>query len=142
VIEISVRVTNDDADIAKLVESAKSSAMGAIVVFDGIVRDDDIEWIELSAYEEGALYEFEAIREDAIKKFGLLSVDIIHRTGRLKPGDNILIIVVGSPHRKDAFFGCEYILEEIKRRAPVWKKEFRKGEEQWVDAHINKKNIE
>ncbi|MBO7388678.1 MAG: molybdenum cofactor biosynthesis protein MoaE [Methanomicrobium sp.] len=128
-----VRITKDDVDIAKLIEESKKESMGAIVVFDGIVRNDGIDKIELSAYIEGATKEIEDIVADAEKKFNLLSVEVIHRIGVLDVGDNILIIVIGAGHRKEAFGGCEYILEEIKTRAPIWKKEHLKDGSRWVE---------
>ncbi|WP_042705237.1 molybdenum cofactor biosynthesis protein MoaE [Methanomicrobium mobile] len=128
-----VRITKDDVDIAKLIEESKKESMGAIVVFDGIVRNDGIDKIELSAYIEGATKEIEEIVADAEKKFNLLSVEVIHRIGVLDVGDNILIIVIGAGHRKEAFGGCEYILEEIKTRAPIWKKEHLKDGSRWVE---------
>lgn len=128
-----VRITKDDVDIAKLIEESKKESMGAIVVFDGIVRNDGIDKIELSAYIEGATKEIEDIVTDAQKKFNLLSVEVIHRIGVLDVGDNILIIVIGAGHRKEAFGGCEYILEEIKTRAPIWKKEHLKDGSRWVE---------
>ena len=128
-----VRITKDDVDIAKLIEESKKESMGAIVVFDGIVRNDGIDKIELSAYIEGATKEIEDIVADAEKKFNLLSVEVIHRIGVLDVGDNILIIVIGAGHRKEAFGGCEYILEEIKTRTPIWKKEHLKDGSRWVE---------
>ncbi len=128
-----VRITKDDVDIAKLIEESKKESMGAIVVFDGIVRNDGIDKIELSAYIEGATKEIEDIVADAEKKFNLLSVEVIHRIGVLDVGDNILVIVIGAGHRKEAFGGCEYILEEIKTRAPIWKKEHLKDGSRWVE---------
>lgn len=130
---MAVRITKDDVDIAKLIEESKKESMGAIVVFDGIVRNDGIDKIELSAYIEGATKEIEEIVADAQKKFNLLSVEVIHRIGVLDVGDNILVIVIGAGHRKEAFGGCEYILEEIKTRAPIWKKEHLKDGSRWVE---------
>lgn len=130
---MAVRIIKEDVDIAKLIEESKKESMGAIVVFDGIVRNDGIDKIELSAYIEGATKEIEEIVADAEKKFNLLSVEVIHRIGVLDVGDNILIIVIGAGHRKEAFGGCEYILEEIKTRAPIWKKEHLKDGSRWVE---------
>ena len=130
---MAVRIIKEDVDIAKLIEESKKESMGAIVVFDGIVRNDGIDKIELSAYIEGAAKEIEEIVADAEKKFNLLSVEVIHRIGVLDVGDNILVIVIGAGHRKEAFGGCEYILEEIKTRAPIWKKEHLKDGSRWVE---------
>lgn len=107
--------------------------MGALVTFLGVVRDDGIEEMDLEAYEEVAVREFAAIRDEAFANYPIKAVEIIHRIGRLRVGDNILLIVVGAGHRKEAFSACEYILERIKQSVPIWKKEFGKdGSESWV----------
>jgi molybdopterin synthase catalytic subunit len=107
---------------------------GAIVVFNGIVRDDDITEMELEAYKDVAVKELEQIAEDARKKFDLLSVDIIHRIGRLHVGDNILVTVVGAGHRKEAYEGSRYIMEMIKAGVPIWKKEIRSDGSSWIEG--------
>lgn len=127
-----IAIQTEDVDIGKLINDAKQRGMGAIVVFDGIVRDDDIKEMELEAYQQVAVKELKRISADAAKKFNLLSVDIIHRIGRLKVGDNILIIVVGAGHRKEAYEGSRYIIETIKSGVPIWKKELREDGDRWV----------
>jgi len=74
----------------------------------------------------------ETIRDEALADFPIEAVDIIHRVGRLRVGENILLIVVGAGHRKEAFDACEYILERIKQSVPIWKKEIGKDGERWV----------
>lgn len=107
--------------------------MGALVTFLGVVRDDGgIEEMELEAYEEVAVKELEAIRDEAFRKFPIGAVEIVHRIGRLRVGENILLIVVGAGHRKEAFDACEYILERIKQSVPIWKKEIRSEGERRV----------
>jgi molybdopterin synthase catalytic subunit len=127
-----IEITKDDFSIEEGVRRAKRPDAGAIVTFLGTVRDDDILKMELEAYKEAALPELERIRDEAFSRFDLKSVDIIHRIGSLNVGDNIALIVVSAGHRKEAFEGCAYVLEELKRRAPIWKKEFRKDGERWV----------
>jgi molybdopterin synthase catalytic subunit len=127
-----IAIQTEDVDIGKLVNKAKQRGTGAIVVFDGIVRDDDIREMELEAYEEVALPELEKIAAVAKKTYNLLSVDIIHRIGRLAIGENILIIVVSAGHRKQAYEGSRYIIETIKAGVPIWKKELTKDGGRWV----------
>jgi molybdopterin synthase catalytic subunit len=127
-----IAIQTEDVDIGKLISDAKQRGTGAIVVFDGIVRDDDIREMDLEAYEEVALPELGRIAQDAIQKYRLLSVDIIHRIGRLAVGENILIIVVGAGHRKEAYEGSRYIIEAIKKAVPIWKKELTKDGGRWV----------
>jgi molybdopterin synthase catalytic subunit len=130
-----IAITRDDFDIGSWVESAKRRSTGAIVTFVGVVRDDGIMSVEISAYEEVAESELYGIREDAAEKFGLQEVTIVHRVGNLHVGDHILLIVVSATHRKEAFAGCEYILERIKERAPIWKREFIPGGDRWVEGN-------
>jgi len=127
-----IAIQTEDVDIGKLISDAKQRGTGAIVVFDGVVRDDDIREMDLEAYEEVALQELGRIAQDAIQKYRLLSVDIIHRIGRLAVGENILIIVVGAGHRKEAYEGSRYIIETIKKAVPIWKKELTKDGGRWV----------
>jgi len=130
-----IAIQNEDVDIGKLIDEAKQRGTGAIVLFDGIVRDDDIREMELEAYEEVALKELEQIAAEAKKQFDLLSVDIVHRIGRLAVGENILVIIVGAGHREEAYAGSRYIIEAIKAGVPIWKKELRKDGDRWVPGH-------
>ena len=119
---IMIAIQHEDVDIGRLINDAKQEGTGAVVVFDGIVRDDDIREMELEAYEEVALRELEKIAENAKRLHDLFHIDIIHRIGRLSVGENILIIVVSAGHRPEAYAGSRYIIEEIKKGVPIWKK--------------------
>ncbi|OPX72781.1 MAG: molybdopterin guanine dinucleotide biosynthesis protein MoaE [Methanoregulaceae archaeon PtaB.Bin108] len=127
-----IRITRDDFDISALLEEARGDENGAIVSFVGIVRNDGIERMEVEAFEEVAEQELFRIRQEAIEKFGVTSVDIIHRVGSLAVGDRIVLIIVGASHRKAAFLGCEYIIDRIKESVPIWKKEYTAGDSRWV----------
>jgi molybdopterin synthase catalytic subunit len=128
-----ISVTGDDFDVNAVIDRVKRPDMGGLVTFLGVVRDDGgIEEMELEAYEEVAVRELESIRGEAFAEFPIGAVAIIHRIGRLRVGENILLIVVGAGHRKEAFDACEYILERIKQSVPIWKKEIGKDGERWV----------
>ena len=127
-----IDITERDFSIDEIVSKAKREDVGAIVTFLGTVRNDNIQRMELEAYREAALPELEKIRDEAVRKFDLKSVDIIHRIGSLSVGDNIALIVCAASHRREAFEGCSYIIEELKARVPIWKKEIAKSEERWV----------
>jgi molybdopterin synthase catalytic subunit len=127
-----IRVQTEDVDIGALITAAKKPGTGAVVLFDGVVRDDDITEMELEAYEDVAVAEMEKIALAATEQFRLLHVDIIHRIGRLRVGENILIIIVSAGHRPDAYAGSRYIIEEIKKSVPLWKKELTKDGGRWV----------
>jgi molybdopterin synthase catalytic subunit len=139
-----ITIRKEDVDIGHLINAAKHRGAGAVVVFDGVVRDDDILEMELEAYEEVAVKELEGIAQEARNLYTLLSVDIIHRIGRLSIGENILIIVVSAAHRGEAYEGSRFIIEAIKTRVPIWKKELRKDGDRWVPgehAHGSGKSI-
>lgn len=129
-----IDVTEADFSIEEVVEKAKSEEVGAIVTFLGTVRNDGIKSMELEAYKEAAISELERIRDEAIEKFHLKSVDIIHRVGSLSVGDNIVLIVCAAGHRREAFDGCSYVIEELKVRAPIWKKEIKDEGHRWVGS--------
>ena len=127
-----IAIQTDDVDIGALINAAKQRSTGAVVVFDGIVRDDDIVEMELEAYEDVAQKELEKIAEDATTQFNLLSVDIVHRIGRLAVGENILVIIVSAGHREEAYAGSRFIIEAIKAGVPIWKKELTRDGGRWV----------
>lgn len=127
-----IAIQTEDVDIGNLIRAAQKPGTGAVVVFDGIVRDDDITEMEVEAYEEVATLELEKLAGDATERFNLLHVDIIHRIGRLEVGENILIIIVSAGHREEAYGGSRFIIEAIKAGVPIWKKELTKHGGRWV----------
>jgi molybdopterin synthase catalytic subunit len=131
-----IAITGDDFDSKAYIQSAKRRTTGAIVTFVGVVRDDNIELIVIEAYEEVAEKDLHEIRDEAVAKYDLQEVTIVHRTGKLEVGDDILLIVVSAGHRKQAFSGCEYILERVKERAPIWKREILSDGDRWVKGNL------
>jgi len=127
-----IDITEGDFSIQELVEMARRPDAGAVVVFLGTVRDDGVQRLEVESFREAALLELERIREEAVSRFGLLSADLVHRVGSLSTGENMVLIAVSAPHREEAFKGCRYILEQLKKRVPVWKKEIGKEGSRWV----------
>ena len=127
-----IEITEQDFSLDEIIKKAKRTDAGAVVTFLGTVRDDGIEMMELESFRESALQELESIRGEAVGRFGLKSAEIIHRVGLLTVGDNIVAIVCSAAHRDEAFLGCRYIIEELKKRAPIWKKEIGENGERWV----------
>ena len=127
-----IRITREDFDVSALLGEARSPEIGALVSFLGIVRDDGIDKMEIEAYEEVAADELSRIRDEAIAKFGVSRVHIIHRVGNLAVGDRIVLIIVGASHRKAGFQACEYIIDRIKESVPIWKKEHTAAGSRWV----------
>ena len=127
-----IEITEQDFSLDEIIKKARRTDAGAVVTFLGTVRDDGIEMMELESFRESALQELESIRGEAVARFGLKSAEIVHRVGLLSVGDNIVAIVCSAAHRDEAFLGCRYIIEELKKRAPIWKKEIGENGERWV----------
>jgi molybdopterin synthase catalytic subunit len=90
--------------------------------------------MKIEVYEDMALKELETIREEAIKKFGVHKISVIHRYGDLNVKDDIVFIAVSAGHRAEAFDACRYVIEELKIRVPLWKKEYTSEGQVWVEG--------
>lgn len=117
---------------------------GGFVTFEGRVREThhgrEVCELEYEAYGELVITEGEKVLGEATERFGLLSAEAIHRIGRLGIGDTAVWIGVSAAHRKEAFAGCEYIIDELKQRLPIWKKEFYvDGESEWIGCECKAK---
>ncbi len=127
-----IQITETEISLNEMIKRARSKDAGAMVTFLGTVRDDGMERMEVEAFREAALMELEAIQEEAMSRFHLIAAEVVHRTGTLAVGEDILAIVCSAAHREAAFSGCRYIIEELKKRAPLWKKELGEKCERWV----------
>ena len=127
-----IKITEEEISLEEMINRARSKDAGAFVTFLGTVRDDGIENMEVEAFREAALMELEAICEEAMNRFHLIAAEVVHRTGKLAVGESILAIVCSAGHREEAFSGCRYIIEQLKNRAPLWKKEIGKNGERWM----------
>ena len=130
-----IEIAEKEISLERMIERVRRNEAGAVVSFLGTVRDDDIEGMEVEAFRDPALSEMEAIRQEAIGRFSLTAAEVAHRTGSLAVGESIVAIVCSAAHREEAFSGCRYILEELKSRAPLWKKEISAEGERWVEGH-------
>lgn len=134
-----IRVTTDSFDPgaeANAFQAAHTEA-GAMVSFTGIVRsrpDDPISALILECYPELAENELSAIRDQAITRFSLIDAAIIHRHGRLIPGQTIMMVLTLAPHRQAAFDGAQFLMDYLKTGAPFWKQEETAAGLRWVDA--------
>ncbi len=107
---------------------------GAVVSFTGIVRDETgtLQALELEHYPGMTERALTKIAQDAQARWDLSDVTIIHRIGRLEPGEEIMMVATASPHRKAAFEAADYLMDFLKSRAPFWKKEHFKDRSEWV----------
>lgn len=135
-------LTDQPLDAAHLVSEVSSDACGGSVLFLGTVRnspeDGDIEGIEYSAYREMAEAEFDRIIAETKERWPMARIVLRHRLGYVPAGEASIAIAVASPHRGEAFDACRYLIEETKKRVPVWKKErLASGAMHWVErAHV------
>ncbi|AEH25303.1 molybdenum cofactor biosynthesis protein MoaE [Pyrococcus yayanosii] len=129
----------EDFDIEKAVSLVSSPEVGGVVIFLGKVREENfgrrVLKLIYEAYEEMALAEMERIREEALRKFPLKDILIWHRVGELEIGENTILIVAAGKHRKEAFEACSWVVDEVKRRVPIWKKEVTEEGEFWIEGN-------
>jgi molybdopterin synthase catalytic subunit len=135
---MKIAVQHEDFDLStetrRLCEGRND--IGATVSFSGLVRDmssdQSLVALELEHYPgmtEKALTE---IANEACARWEITDLTIVHRVGRLAPGDNIVLVITASPHRREAFEACEFLMDYLKTRAPFWKKEVTRQGESWV----------
>ena len=138
-----IRVQEQDFDLgdeyARFIKDQKET--GAVVTFTGLVRDfqkkgqiDKVQAITLEHYAGMTEKELGRIRDEAHRRWDLTDSLIIHRFGRLEPGDQIVLVMTGSAHRRDAFEAAEFLMDYLKTRAPFWKKEETSEGTGWVDS--------
>ncbi len=138
----TVCLQREDFDIAAEVVALTRGRtdIGAVVTFAGICRGDEagdsIAALTLEHFPEMAEAEIRRHVEEAQRRWMLLGVTVIHRYGRLMPGENIVLVVTASSHRAEAFAGAEFLMDYLKTRAPFWKQVERTDGKNWVDAKV------
>ena len=130
-------VTDQPLDAARLLADSVSPDDGAALLFWGVVRNENdgrpVSHLEYHAYAGMAERMMHRIAEEAISRFGVGDVRVVHRVGKLAVGEASVAIAVASPHRAEAYEASRYVIEELKRRVPVWKREgYVDGESEWV----------
>ena len=120
-------LTRDAIDAEALIAAAKHGEDGAVVVFDGIVRNHSRNrqtlYLDYEAYEEMALKQIDSLSREAIGRFGVRHVTLVHRLGRLNVGETSVLIAVASAHRAQAFDAFRWLIDTLKKTVPIWKKE-------------------
>jgi molybdopterin synthase catalytic subunit/molybdopterin converting factor small subunit len=120
-------LTREAISTEALIAAAKQGSDGAVVVFDGIVRDNTrgrrTLYLDYEAYEEMAEKQIADLARQAIERFGVRAVMLVHRLGRLQIGETSVLIVVASAHRGAAFEACRWLIDTLKKTVPIWKKE-------------------
>lgn len=137
---IKVAIQREDFDVAREIEALTKGRgdVGAVVTFTGLCRDEagTLEALELEHYPGMAEDEILRVAKQAAQRWPLLGATAIHRYGKVLPGQNIVLVIATSPHRRAAFEAAEFIMDYLKTRAPFWKKEHRRDGSvgEWVEA--------
>lgn len=131
-------LTTEPLDVGAIARRVVPPNCGAIVSLDGFVRQftkgRETLYLVYEAYESMALKEMENLVKQAHAQFEIENVGIVHRLGRLEIGETSVVISVAAPHRRAAFEACEWLIKELKRTVPIWKKEVYADGEEWVEG--------
>ncbi len=132
-----MHLTRDPLDVTDLLAQVQGAERGGTCVFLGTVRNDgDVTAIDYSAYEAMAFEEIARVLAEAHERWPGSRVMLQHRLGVIPVGEPSIAIAAAAPHRDEAFAACRYVIEEVKKRLPIWKKELRgDGSEKWVEAY-------
>jgi molybdopterin synthase catalytic subunit len=133
-----VALVREPIDSAAFLAAIKTAADGAVCVFDGIVRDNTrgrpTLHLDYEAYEEMALRQMHQLRVQAIERYLVREVVLVHRLGRLLVGETSVFIAVASAHRGAAFDACRFVIDTLKKTVPIWKKEQFADGALWADG--------
>lgn len=132
-------ISNEDLAVTKLREQMMNPGSGGVCVFEGWVRNENegrsVLRLEYEVYTPLAISEGEKVIAEAKQQFPFLEASCVHRSGLLEIGDCAVWVGVSAPHRDEAFKACRYIIDEIKQRLPIWKKEhYVDGDSGWVNC--------
>ncbi|MBO20081.1 MAG: molybdenum cofactor biosynthesis protein MoaE [SAR202 cluster bacterium] len=131
-----IELTENPLDPEKITGQVRRDSNGAVVTFLGTTRDNfegkQVVTLEYEAFDEMAVKKLEEVRQEMMAEFGLEQVAISHRVGTVGIGEISLVIAVGSPHRKEAFYACHKAVDRIKEVVPIWKKEVYQDGSRWV----------
>jgi molybdopterin synthase catalytic subunit len=135
-----IQLGHDPIDPAALVRHVRTDSDGAIVTFDGCVRDNShgrrTLYLEYESYESMALAKLRDIAAELRARFAIDRVAIAHRLGRLEIGETSVFIAVSAPHRAAAFDACRFAIDTLKRTVPIWKKEYFADGAVWADGEL------
>jgi len=133
-----IEIVDSVIDTAAVMAGVKAGADGAVCCFDGIVRNNtrgrETLYLVYEAYREMALEQMQALANEAVTKFGVRDVALIHRLGKLEIGETSVLIAVASAHRGVTFEACRWLIDTLKKTVPIWKKEHFVDGAVWADG--------
>jgi len=134
-----IALTDQPIAILEVIEAAQSEQAGAVDVFIGTVRNYSLQKkvvrLEYEAYDKMALKVMEQIAEEVKARWPVQNIAMVHRKGVLQIGEVAVVVAVSTPHRRESFEACQYTIDTLKQRVPIWKKEVYENGETWVAAH-------
>ncbi len=134
-----IAITDQPIDVDAAIAAAQSERAGAVNVFIGTVRNhaarQTVVRLEYEAYDKMALKKMEEVAAEARRRWPVEKAAIVHRKGILQIGEVAVVIAVSTPHRRESFEACQYIIDTIKQVVPIWKKEVYENGETWIAAH-------
>ncbi len=132
-----VALSEEPLDPRAITDRVRSDGDGALVVFEGIVREHSrgkqVRALVYEAYGSMAQKQIEQLAEEAARRWPISKVAVVHRTGTLQVGEVSVVIAVAAPHRGEGFDACEWLIDELKRTVPIWKKEIYTEGEAWIE---------
>ena len=133
-----VRLVREPIKTTLIMASVKHPEDGAVAIFDGIVRNNSRSrrtlYLDYTAYEPMALRQMEQLAQQALAKYAIRDVRVVHRLGRLQIGETSVYIAVASAHRAAAFDACRWLIDTLKKTVPIWKKEYFEDGAVWADG--------
>ncbi len=135
---VRIEILDTVLPTAEVLDQIKAGSDGAVCLFDGIVRNNtrgrQTLYLDYEAYREMALTQMESLANEALQRFPIRDVALLHRLGRLQVGETSVLIVVASAHRGAAFDACRWLIDTLKQQVPIWKKETFTDGAVWADG--------
>lgn len=133
-----IEIVHSPIDPKRVMDAVSSPAAGAVVTFDGTIRNHargkPVTHLFYEAYGPMALKELQKIQSEALKRWPLQKLAVVHRLGRMEIGESSVFIAVSAAHRGDAFEACRFVIDTLKTTVPIWKKEFYEDGEVWIEG--------
>ena len=133
-------ITREPLDAAPLVEAVRRDESGAVALFYGVVRNENmghsVRYLEYDVYPEMAIKKMREVAEEVESRYSITGIGVLHRVGRLEIGETSLLVAVSSAHREAAFEACHFAVDRIKQVVPIWKKEVWDDGEEWTEGHV------
>ena len=134
-------ITENIINIQEYLNESNESSSGALLIFCGTTRDNNlgksVDYLEYESYVDMAKLKLKEIADFSISKWDLNNLKIVHRIGKVEISEISLLIIASSPHRNESFRAIEYIVSELKKSVPIWKKEYYSDGENWIGSADN-----